>query len=419
MRLSQLFSFSNTSQTVALASALSFGTQVVFALLMLRWFTPQEVGEFSVISQIAFFWMTLALAQAPLSLLVNQARDAHHEARSLWRSSVLRWCLLAPLALLALWLSQLSMLPALWWVVLIALCQLSWGLAQSFVLRTGPPQRQFFVRVVPPVCYLLVAWVGSQFTEPTQWQGPTLLLAALIGYFVGSLWLAPAWLRSAGDVSKETEQTNFTSKKAQTLSEPSSVSTHQIDNRSSFLRLVHTFFDVLLATAVIIVWQRLYGAQETGWLSALLRVFGFVPAVVHLAWAQVKLTQPHSDNQHAMWIGLLGCLSLVAMSLAGLFALHMQWLDAQWQGLAQYMWPLVLWQGGACFSAAFSHHPFQKGVAKKYSLACIGIAGLQLVLLFFPVIFTIEVSVQSHLIIFAALSSISLLGLAKWMHSLH
>ena len=137
MRLSQLFSVHNTSQTVALASALSFGTQVVFALLMLRWFTPQEVGEFSVISQIAFFWMTLALAQAPLSLLVNQVRDAHLEARNHWRSSVFRWCLLAPLALLALWFSQLSVLSALWWVVLIALCQLSWGLAQSFVLRTG------------------------------------------------------------------------------------------------------------------------------------------------------------------------------------------------------------------------------------------------------------------------------------------
>jgi O-antigen/teichoic acid export membrane protein len=419
MRLFQLFSISNTSQTVALASALSFGTQVVFALLMLRWFTPQEVGEFSVISQIAFFWMTLALAQAPLSLLVNQARNAHFEARSLWRSSVLRWCLLAPLALLALWLSQLSMLPALWWVVLIALCQLSWGLAQSFVLRTGPPRYQLFVRVMPPMCSVLVAWVGSQLTEPTQWQGPTLLLAALFGYFVGSLWLVPAWLKSGGEVTNEVGQANFSCNTNQSLSNPSPAAPHQVDNRSSYLRLAHTFFDVLLATAVIIVWQRLYGAQETGWFSALLRVFGFVPAVVHLAWAQVKLTQPHSDSQHAMWIGLLGCLSLVAMSLAGLFALHMQWLDAQWQGVAQYMWPLVLWQGSACFSAAFSHHPFQKGVAKKYSLACIGIAGLQLVLLFFPVIFTIEVSAQSHLICFAVLSNISLLGLAKWMHSLH
>lgn len=417
MRLSQLFSINNTSQTVALASALSFGTQVVFALLMLRWFTPQEVGEFSVISQIAFFWMTLALAQAPLSLLVNQTRNAHLEARSLWRSTVLRWCLLAPLALLALWLSQLSMLPALWWVVLIALCQLSWGLAQSFVLRTGPPQHQLLVRVVPPVCSVLVAWFGSQFIEPSQWQGPTLLLAALVGYFVGSLWLVPAWLKSAGVVTHEAGQANFNSNN-QPLNNASPALTHQVDNRSSYLRLAHTFFDVLLATAVIIVWQRLYGAQETGWLSSLLRVFGFVPAVVHMAWAQVKLTQSQSDNKHSMRIGLLGCISLVAMGLAGLFALHMQWLDAQWQGIAQYIWPLVLWQGSACLSAAFSHHPFQAAAAKKYSVACIGIATVQLGILLAPSVFSFEIPPHLHLISFAAISSLSLLALAKWMHGL-
>lgn len=408
----------NTSQTVALASLLSFGTQVLFALLMLRWFTPQEVGEFSVISQIAFFWMTLALAQAPLSLLVNQACDAHLEARSLWRSSVLRWFLLAPLACLALWLSQLNILPALWWVVCIALCQLSWGLAQSFVLRTGSPQHQLFVRVVPPVCSVLVAWAGSQFIEPTPWQGPTLLLAALLGYFVGGLWLVPAWLKSTEVVSNEVGQSNFSRNTNQPLRKQSPHATHQLDNRSSYLRLAHTFFDVLLATAVIIVWQRLYGAQETGWLSSLLRVFGFVPAVIHMAWAQVKLTQTKSDNKHSIVIGFLGCLSLVAISLAGLFALHMQWLDTQWQGIAQYMWPLVLWQSSACLSAAFSHHPFQAGFAKPYSLACIGIAGLQLGFLFAPAVFSFEISPHQHLISFAAISSIGLLALAKWMHGL-
>lgn len=408
----------NTSQTVALASAISFGTQVVFALLMLRWFTPQEVGEFSVVSQIAFFWMTLALAQAPLSLLVNQAHDAHLEARRHWRSSIWRGCVLAPLAFFALWVSQLSVLPALWWVVFIALCQLSWGLAQSFVLRTGPPQHQLFVRVVPPVCSVLVAWVGSQFTEPTQWQGPTLLLSAWFGYFVGSLWLVPAWLQSAGDVPNEAEHSTVSSNNNQRLSDSASSKTHQVDNRSSFLRLTHTFFDVLLATAVIIVWQRLYGAQDTGWLSALLRVFGFVPAVIHMAWAQVKLSQPPQKNQHSIWIGVLGCVSLVAIGLAGLFALHMAWLDAQWQGIAQYMWPLVLWQGSACLSAAFSHHPFQAGLAKPYSLACIGIAAVQLVLLLAPFVFSVEISLHTHLIGFAMLSSICLLALAKWMHSL-
>ena len=51
----------NTSRTIALASLVAFATQVAFALLMLRMFTPQEVGEFSVISQIGFFWMLVGI----------------------------------------------------------------------------------------------------------------------------------------------------------------------------------------------------------------------------------------------------------------------------------------------------------------------------------------------------------------------
>ncbi len=415
-----------TSQTVALASLLSFGTQVVFALLMLRWFTPQEVGEFSVISQIAFFWMTLALAQAPLSLLVNHNHAPHPEARHHWLSSMRRWLMLAPLAGLALWVSQLQVLPALWWVVLIAVCQLSWGLAQSFVLRTGNTRQQLYVRVVPPVCSVLVALVGSQFTELTQWQGPTLLLAALLGYFVGSLWLVPAWFKVAENQTS-TAANHPTSnectvhqpeeaKPTQSESALPSALHQQADNRSAFLRLTHTFFDVLLATSVIIVWQRLYGAQETGWLSALLRVFGFVPAVIHMAWAQVKLSQP---SQHAsdssLSVGLFGCLSLVGIGLASLFALHMQWLDAQWQGIANYLWPLVLWQGCACLSASVSHRPFQTSAARQYSLACIAIAVVQFVLLMSPFILQAEVSPLLHLIGFCCISSVGLLVLNQWM----
>jgi uncharacterized membrane protein YqaE (UPF0057 family) len=423
------FSLSSTSQTVALASLLSFGTQVVFALLMLRWFTPQEVGEFSVISQIAFFWMTLALAQAPLSLLVNHNHAAHQEARRHWLSSMWRWLLLAPLAGLALWVSQLQVLPALWWVVLIALCQLSWGLAQSFVLRTGNTRQRLYVRVVPPVCSVLVAWVGSQFAALMQWQGPTLLLAALLGYFVGSLWLVPAWFKVAENQTPaaainptsnecavhQQEET----KPTQSESVLTSTAHHQADNRSTFLRLTHTFFDVLLATSVIIVWQRLYGAQETGWLSALLRVFGFVPAVIHMAWAQVKLSQPSQQaSDSSLSVAWLGCLSLVGIGLASLFALHMQWLDAQWQGIANYLWPLLLWQSSACLSASVSHRPFQLGAARQYSAFCIGIALLQIVLVFAPGVFNLGLSPQQHLLVFTLISSVCLLALTKWMSNL-
>ncbi|UUZ69971.1 hypothetical protein LP416_12585 [Polaromonas sp. P2-4] len=43
------------SGPIALASIVSLGAQVLFSLVMLRLFAPQAVGEFSVISQIAFF----------------------------------------------------------------------------------------------------------------------------------------------------------------------------------------------------------------------------------------------------------------------------------------------------------------------------------------------------------------------------
>lgn len=404
MSLFSLPKLSSTSKTVALASVLSFGTQVVFALLMLRWFTPQEVGEFSVISQVAFFWMTLALAQAPLSLLVNHNHAAHIEARQHWLSSMRRWCALAPLAWLALWVSQLQVLPALWWVVLIAVCQLSWGLAQSFVLRKDNTRQQLYVRVVPPVCSVLVAWVGAQFTALMQWQAPTLLLAALLGYFVGSLWLVPAWFNAAD------KPTTIALKES---------APRQAEDRSTFLRLTHTFLDVLLATAVIIVWQRLYGAQETGWLSALLRVFGFVPAVIHMAWAQVKLSQPSQNaTMSSLSVGLFGCLSLVGIGFGALFALHMQWLNAQWQGIANYLWPLVLWQGSACLSGSLSHRPFQMGAAHQYSMLCIGIAMLQIVLIFSPGVFILDVSPQQHLLVFTLVSSMCLLALSKWMQGL-
>jgi uncharacterized membrane protein YqaE (UPF0057 family) len=267
---------------------------------------------------------------------------------------------------------------------------------------------------VPSVCSVLVAWVGSQFTELTQWQGPTLLLAALLGYFVGSLWLLPACFNAV-------EHQTTTAANEPSFSEPAQPCTplQQADNRSTFLRLTHTFFDVLLATSVIIVWQRLYGAQETGWLSALLRVFGFVPAVIHMAWAQVKLSQSSQQaSDSSLSVGLFGCLSLVGIGLASIFALHMQWLDAQWQGIASYLWPLLLWQGSACLSASFSHRPFQKGFASQYSYICIGIAVLQILWLLSPAFLQLDVSTHTHLISFVTLSSLILLGLAKWMHSL-
>ena len=55
------FTMNPTSRIIALTSTIAFGLQIAMAFLMLRYFSPEEVGTFSVISQIGFFWTTLAL----------------------------------------------------------------------------------------------------------------------------------------------------------------------------------------------------------------------------------------------------------------------------------------------------------------------------------------------------------------------
>jgi hypothetical protein len=397
----------NTSRTIALASLVAFATQVAFALLMLRLFTPQEVGEFSVISQIGFFWMTLALAQSNLSLLANQHVPATMAARQAWRASALRGLGLLPVAALAVWFSQLAMWPTLLWALLLAFCQMTWMLAQSLTLRSGSSWQQSLVRVLPPATAAATALTAALFGASLGWDGPVLLLAALLGYAVGAAWLVPA-------LHKRPEQSNENSP---TL-EPTNT-TQQADPRSATLRMAHTLVDALLATAIILVWQRLYGAEETGWMSALLRVLGFVPAVVHMAWAQVALAQSAKTRQTAwakpVWLGLGAFASVALLGGACATALQLGWLAPKWSGVLHYIIPLVMWQGCACLSAAFSHRPFQTKAATKYSWACIGLATAQGLVLTAPIAFGAPVDAVLLVTAFALVSTVGLLGMTAWM----
>jgi uncharacterized membrane protein YqaE (UPF0057 family) len=400
----------NTSRTIALASLVAFATQVAFALLMLRLFTPQEVGEFSVISQIGFFWMTLALAQSNLSMLANQHVPAPIAARQAWRASALRGLGLLPVAALAVWFSQLSLWPALLWALLLAFCQMTWMLAQSLTLRVGSAWQQAAVRVLPPgvaaTCALTAALSGASL----GWGGPVLLLAALLGYGVGAAWLVPA-LRARGEPSLDDSRGH-----------EQSTTTQQSDPRSAALRMAHTLVDALLATAIIVVWQRQYGAEETGWMSALLRVLGFVPALVHMAWAQVALTQrdkPHHATWASPWwvgLGAFAFVGLLALSCAA--ALHLGWLAPKWSGMSGYVVPLVVWQGSACLSGAFSQRPFQAQAAHKYSCYCMALGILQVTVLFAPVGLDHPIEAAHHITAFALVSSCGLLALTSWMSHL-
>ena len=408
------FNVSSTSRVVALSSAIAFATQIVFALLMLRLFTPQEVGEFSVISQIGFFWMTLALAQAPLGMLANQHLPAHFAAQQAWRASALRGVGLLPVAALAVWFSQLSLWPALLWALLLAFCQMGWMLAQSLTLRVGSAWHQAAVRVLPPVTAAATALTAVLLGASLEWSAPTLLLSALLGYAVGAAWLVPA-LR-AGDVD-----TGSASSIASMPEASDAVNTHQADSRSATLRMAHTLVDALLATAIIVVWQRLYGTEETGWMSALLRVLGFLPAVVHMAWAQVKLAKAqHADSRitamaSPWWLGLGAFACVIVLGLSCAVALYFEWLDPRWSGVWPYITPLVLWQGSACLSAAFSHRPFQTQSANVYSWACMALGILQAMVLLAPMGLAQPIDAEQHMAAFALVTSLGLLGLTVWM----
>jgi uncharacterized membrane protein YqaE (UPF0057 family) len=405
----------STSRVVALSSAVAFATQVAFALLMLRLFSPQEVGEFSVISQIGFFWMTLALAQAPLGMLANQHLPAHIAAQHAWRASALRGLGLLPIAAVAVWFSQLSIWPTLLWALLLAFCQMGWMLAQSFTLRVGPAWQQSAVRVLPPATAAATAFTAALVGASAGWSGPTLVLSALLGYAAGAAWLVPALrLRNVDKSGAALAVASPALDTAQTTN------TNQSDPRSASLRMAHTLVDALLATAIIVVWQRLYGAEETGWMSALLRVLGFLPAVVHMAWAQVVLA--HGNQTHMTkvtaaspwWLGLGAFACVIMLGLSCAVALYQEWLDPRWSGVWTYIAPLVLWQGSACMSAAFSHRPFQTQSASAYSWACIALGLSQAVMLLIPIGLTAQITAEQHMTALAIVSSLGLLGLAAW-----
>jgi hypothetical protein len=339
-----------------LGSFASLASQALFAAFLLKLFEPAAVGVFSLVNQVAFSWATLALAQSPLSLLADRA-DPAHGARRAWRSSAVRMVWLFPLALLAwAWSSPQGngYASALAWLAAIAITQMTWAIAQSLVLRSGAGASIFLVRCVPPALAVVIAGAGAfMFSrgEPTA-----LLIAATLGYAVGSLWLFPA-LSAKPDHAP--------------AAEPQATAGH--DDRSSRLKLVHTLFDLASSTLIAVQWTRVWGPVEAGYLLVLLRVYGFVPALVHTAWAQVLLSKGEPRTHASLTIG--AACSAVVLALGALVhaALALGWLAPEWAALQRYIWPLAVWQMAACLFGCLSHVPFLAGRARAYSLQCIGV----------------------------------------------
>jgi hypothetical protein len=406
-----LQSLPRATAPAALGSLVSLAAQGFLALVLFRLFSPEEVGLFSATSQLAFFWASLALAQSPLSLLAERDQEPRAAARRAWRQSAWRMLWLAPVvALGAVW-SGLGDATQVWaWATALALTQLSWLLAQSLTLRVGSRWSMGLVRMVPPVLAAAAAVLGAVLF-PVRGEGlelPVLLVSACLGYLAGAFWMRLAFqpVPSAGQA--------FSAEAGSDLPPAQPAAPTSSDPRSARLKMLHTLTDGLAATALALSWPAHYGVQEAGWMLALLRVLSFIPALVHTAWAQVVLSSDTKVRLRPLQVAWAAAALVLGVGALAQLALTMGWLDARWQGLSAYVWPLVLWQAAACFVAAHAHLPFQKGLAAQHSWLCVGMnAGFIALCVVLPWVSTLSAS--THMAWLSAYMLLSLAGLTLWV----
>jgi hypothetical protein len=395
----------------ALGSLVSLAAQGFLALVLFRLFSPEEVGVFSATSQLAFFWASLALAQSPLSLLAERDQEPRAAARRAWRQSAWRMLWLAPLAAMGAVWSGLDHAAQVWaWAAALGLTQISWLLAQSLTLRVGSRWSMGLVRMVPPVLAAVAAVLGAVLF-PVRDQGlvlPVLLVSACLGYLAGAAWMRLAFHpTSPADVALAAEAGSV-------LPPGKPAAPSSSDPRSARLKMLHTLTDGLAATALALSWPAQYGVQEAGWMLALLRVLSFIPALVHTAWAQVVLSSPTAVRLRPIHVAFGASALVLSVGALVTTAFRLGWLDARWQGLLDYVWPLVAWQMAACFMAAFAHLPFQKGLAPMYSWLCVGINAVFMALcLGGSVVF--DFTASAHLGWISAYMALSLGAMALWI----
>ena len=181
------------------------------------------------------------------------------------------------------------------WVAGIALLQMSWLLAQSLTLRQQASAAVAWVRLLPPVLAALLAWLGAAVLGATD--SSTLLGSALLGYAAGALWMLPALA------------TNSEPSKTPDAAPPN-------DQRSTRLKMLHTLSDVAVSGLLAVQWQALYGTAEAGLLLVLLRVFGFIPGLVHSAWAQVVMSEGSAQRRASLRLAALASAVIALMALA-------------------------------------------------------------------------------------------------------
>lgn len=372
-RLSGLDRLPSASTPAALGSLGALAAQALLALFLLRSFEAGAAGTFSVLSQLAFFWATLALAQSPVSLLAERGLEACAAARRVWRQSLARWLMLLPLVVAALWWSSDPSADAagargMAWLVTLSLAQMGWYLAQSLVLRTRSDHAVAAVRMTPAVLAVVLAALALWGLGASD--AGTLLTCASLGFAAGALWLLPAWTQTPAN----TEQAAAPHTPASTAPSPPP-SERSADPRPTWLKALHTFSDVGALTWLAVHWQAQHGSAATGQLLVLLRLTGFVPALVHTAWAQVALARSLDHPGLAKQITGAAGLLLVMMAAAVAVADHLDWLGPGWQGLSALLLPVLAWQTGAVLLASLAHRPFQTGRASAWSWGNIALNG--------------------------------------------
>jgi hypothetical protein len=406
-----LQSLPRATAPAALGSLVSLAAQGFLALVLFRLFSPEEVGVFSATSQLAFFWASLALAQSPLSLLAERHLEPRAAARRAWRQSAWRLLWLAPVAALGAFWSGLGDAAQVWaWAAALGLAQLSWLLAQSLTLRVGSRWSVGLVRMVPPVLAAAAGVLGAVLF-PERGEGfelPVLLVSAFLGYLAGAVWMRLAFESAAVPDAVGAAEADSGLDPATAEAPPSS------DPRSARLKMLHTLSDGLAATALALSWPAHYGAQEAGWLLALLRILSFIPALVHTAWAQVVLSSATKVKLRPLQVAWAASALVLGVGALAQLALTWGWLDARWQGLSAYVWPLVLWQAAACFVAAHAHLPFQKGLAVQHAWLCVAMnAGFIALCVVLP--WVIPLSASTHMAWLSAYMLLSLAGLTLWV----
>lgn len=384
------------STPVAIASAASLAMQLLLGVLLLHAFSPAAVGDYAVIGQVAFYWTSLALAQGQFRLLADHERTPRAALKQNLLASTARWAVLLPVGWLAIRWSDAALPGALAWATVLALVQVGWGLAQPFTLRAGRGRSIVSVRIVPPALTLSIIVLVMVFWRDAG--AHALLLAAAIGYAAGCAWLFTATDDGSRDGSAAHGRPGA-----------------QGDDRSQGLRLLHTAADAIVGTAVLLVWRRTYGAVEAGYLAVLLRILGFVPAVIHAAWAQVLLAVGSHRHRASLVAAICGIAVTSLLGLACSVALWLGWIGPSWKGVAPYLAPVVCWQASACVLAAFSHLPFQRQRATGFSILSIGYDLVQIAVLGLPVLLALQWSPSTHIATVGYGSSFALVGMSVWL----